>query len=121
VPVVHVRSLVPPGGDAQVDRALASIAGAVARAIDGDPAGTWCTFAPIEHLTIGDRTIVDEGRIVFVDLWMRPRGDDRARDALVAASSAAADGFGVPVEDVWAALRPVEAGRVFAGGEIVAG
>ena len=98
---------------------MASIARAVATAIEGEPIGTWCTFAAIQHLTIGDRPIVDAGRIVFVDLWMRSRGTDRNRAALVAAATSVAEGFGVPVDDVWATLRPVEAGRVFAGGALV--
>lgn len=121
MPVVHVRSLVPPGGDDQVDEALASIARAVASAIGGEPGGTWCTFTAVDRMTIGDRRVTDDGGIVYLDVWMRTRGPQLDRAALLAASSSAAEGFGVPLEDVWSTLRPVEPGRVVAGGEVVEG
>jgi hypothetical protein len=121
VPVVHVRSLAPPGGDEQVDAALGSIARAVASAIGGEPSGTWCTFAAVDRMTIGERRVTDAGRIVFVDLWVRPRGPELDRAALEAAAASAAHGFDVPLEDVWATLRAVEAGRVHAGGGVLEG
>jgi hypothetical protein len=121
VPVVHVRSLVPPGGEEQIDDALASIANAVASAIDGEPSGTWCTFAALDRMSIGDRRVTDDGRIVYVDIWMRSRGPELDRAVLIAGSTSAAQGFGVPLEDVWSTLRDVDAGRVMAGGEVVEG
>ena len=121
MPVVHVRSLAPPGGDDQVGAALVAIARAVASATGGEPSGTWCTFAAVDRMTIGGSAVTDAGRIVFVDLWMRSRGPEPERAVLVAVSRSAADGFGVPLADVWATLRLVEGGRAFAGGGIVEG
>lgn len=121
MPVIHLRSLAPPGGDGQVDEALRGVARAVAAALDDEPAGTWCTFTAVDRHSIGERPVLDEGRIVFLDLWLRPRGTDVDRAALEAACRAAAAGLGVPLEDVWATLRPVEPGRVFAGGRLVDG
>jgi hypothetical protein len=121
MPVIHLRSSAPPGGDAQVDQTLRDVARAVGAALDDDPAGTWCTFTAVDRQSIGERIVPGEGRIVFLDLWLRPRGTDRDRAALEAACRAAADGLGVPIEDVWATLRPVEPGRVFAGGSVIDG
>ncbi len=121
MPVVHIRSLAPAGGDVEVDAALTSVARAVASAIGEEPAGTWCTFTTVDRMTLGERSIVADGRIVYVDLWLRSRGEDTDRAALIAAARAASEGFGVPRDDVWATLRPVEPGRVVAGGELVDG
>jgi hypothetical protein len=121
VPVVHIRSLAPAGGDAEADAALASVARAVASAIGAEPAGTWCTFTAVDRMTLGERSVSDAGRIVYLDLWLRSRGAEIDRAALVAAARAASTGFGVPIEDVWATLRLVEPGRVMAGGQLVDG
>lgn len=119
MPVVHVRSLAPVGGDERVDAALTTVARAVASALGAEPSGTWCTFSATDRMAIGERVVTGEGRIVYLDLWMRSRGAETDRAALVAASRAAAEGFGVSHEDVWATLRLVEPGRVVAGGELV--
>lgn len=121
MPVVHVRSLDPPGGAPQVDAALAAVARAVAAVVEDEPSGTWCTFTALDRMTIGDQPVVDAGRVVYLDVWMRSRTPELERAALVAAAGAAAEGLGVPLEDVWATLRPVEDGRAFAGGAIVEG
>lgn len=119
MPVIHVRS-------EEADRAaapvvLVEVARAVAGAVPCDVDGVWCTFSVLEVGTLGERVVEGGGRIVYVDLWMRERDDAAASGrALEAACRAAAAGFGVPVEDVWGCLRPVEPGRVFAGGVPVA-
>jgi hypothetical protein len=112
MPVIHVRTTPTSGLDAA--SALGGIARSVAAAVPCAVDGVWCTFVPLAAQTIGDR----EGRIVYVDVWIRPREGDApaAGRALEAACRAAATGFGVPLEDVWGTLRPVEPGRVFAGG-----
>ncbi len=114
MPVVHVRALEPldTGG-------LAAIARAVAAAIGQAPDSTWCTSARIEAMTVGDRATPDTGQIVWVDLWLRRRGQAADEAALRAACETAAAVAGVPVEDVWGALHPVEPGTVFAGGAVV--
>jgi hypothetical protein len=121
MPVIHLRSLAPPGAEHQIDEALRGVARAVAAALDDEPAGTWCTFTAVDRQSIGERIVREDGRIVFLDLWLRPRGTDADRAALEAACRAAADGLSVPLEDVWATLRPVEPGRVFAGGSLIEG
>jgi hypothetical protein len=118
MPVIHVR-----GGAA--DRASAAsvlldVARAVAASVPCGVEGVWCTFTEVAVATLGERVVADEGRIVYVDLWMRERQDAGASGrALEAACLAVAAGFGVPTEDVWGTLRPVEPGRVFAGGAVV--
>jgi hypothetical protein len=119
MPTVHVRSVVPPGGTDQVDEALVAISRGVSAALDGEPSGTWCTFTAVDRSSIGERIVREEDRIVFVDMWIRPRGTDVDRAAFEAACRAAAAGFGVPIEDVWATLHHVVPGRVFAGGALV--
>jgi hypothetical protein len=119
MPVVHLRSLRPSGGDAQIDETLRGIARDVAEVLGGDPDGTWCTFTVVNRMSIGDRIVEHDGRIVYLDLWIRSRGDATDRAALEAACGAAARGLEVPIEDVWATLRLVEPDRVFAGGGVV--
>lgn len=119
MPTVHVRSVTPPGGADRIDETLRAIARDVAATLEGDPSGTWCTFTAVDRASLGERIVHDEGRIVYLDMWLRPRGTDVDGAALVAACRAAATGLGVPIEDVWATLRPVEPGRVFAGGALI--
>jgi hypothetical protein len=109
------------GGDAQVDAALTSIARAVAATIGADPSGTWCTYARIDRMSLGEHPADGGGGVVFVDVWMRSRGAESDREALMAVTMSTAEGFGVPHEDVWATLRTVEPGRVIAGGGFVEG
>jgi hypothetical protein len=119
MPAIHVRALAPAGGTAQVDRALRAIATDVADAIGGEPPGTWSTFTAIDRMTIGTQVMSGEGRIVYLDMWIRSRGPEADGRALAAACRAAARELEVPVEDVWGTLRTVEAGRVFAGGGLL--
>ena len=119
MPVVHVRG-------AQVDReaapeALVAIARDVATAVPCGMEGVWCTFTALDAQAVGEEERTDDGRIVYVDVWIRPRAGDAAAAprALEAACHAAAASFDVPVEDVWGTLRTVEAGAVFAGGAVV--
>jgi hypothetical protein len=120
MPVVHVRSILPPGEEDRVDGALTEIAQAVARASGGEPSDTWCTFTRVDRMSLGERIVTGAGRIVYLDVWLRPRGAGIERAVLTEAAAAAARGFGVPLVDVWATLRPVEDGRTFAGGEVIA-
>ena len=118
MPTIHVRANA-------TDRAaaagtLAGIAHAVAAATGGEEGNVWCTFTALDVQTVGTDVREDHGRIVYVDVWIRPRDDpDAMARALEAACRAAATGLGVPVEDVWGTLRPVEPGRVFAGGGLL--
>jgi hypothetical protein len=119
MPAVHVRSTATDRDRAPA--ALAEIARVVAAAVPCQVDGVWCTFTAIDTQAIGERTTDHQGRIVYVDVWIRPRDGDPAADgrALEAACRSAATAFGVPVEDVWGTLRRVEPGRVFAGGALV--
>lgn len=118
MPVVHVRASRTDGEAAE--EVLVRIAEAVAEATPCDLESVWCTFVSVDAQTLGDRVVEDEGRIVYVDVWIRPRDDASAVvRALEAACRSAAAGFGLPVEDVWGTLRPVEARRVFAGGALI--
>jgi len=119
MPAIHVRALPPVGGAVQVDRALHAIATDVADAIGGQPSGTWCTFTAIDRMAIGTQAVSGEGRIVYVDVWIRSRGPEADGRALTAACLAAARELEVPPEDVWGTLREVEAGHVFAGGALI--
>jgi len=119
MPVIHVRTT-------QLDRdrpaeILAETARAVADAVPCDLEGVWCTFTPVDVQTVGAQVREAAGRIVYVDVWIRPRlGDEEAAArALSAACAAIASGFGVPLEDLWGTLRPVEPNRVFAGGSLI--
>jgi phenylpyruvate tautomerase PptA (4-oxalocrotonate tautomerase family) len=118
MPVVHVRA---SRADADIaEEALVRIAEAVAEATPCDLESVWCTFGAVDVETLGDRVVEDEGRIVYVDVWIRPRDDAAAAvRALEAVCRSAATGFGVPVEDVWGTLRPVEPMKVFAGGALI--
>lgn len=119
MPVVHVRGGIRDAE--QAPTALGVIARAVAQATPCDLETIWCTFTVVDAQTIGARTVGRAGRIVYVDVWMRPRADDAAATrALEAACRAAATDFEVPIEDVWGTLRPVEPLRVFAGGILIA-
>jgi hypothetical protein len=118
MPVVHVRGSAIDRGAAAA--ALADIARDVAAAVPCEERGVWCTFTAADVQTIGHDVRDDAGRIVYVDVWIRPREDGAAGSrGLEAACRAAAVGFGVPVEDVWGTLRPVEPMQVFAGGALV--
>jgi len=118
MPAVHVRA--SPSDRDHAAAALRAVAAAVAAAVPCEERGVWCTFVTIDVQTVGAQVREEEGRIVYVDIWLRPRDDEGAgARALEAACRATADGLGVPVEDVWGTLRPVHAGRVFAGGALV--
>lgn len=119
MPAIHVRALAPGGGTAQVDRALRAIATEVADAIGGEPSGTWCTFTALDRMAIGTEVVNGEGRIVYVDVWIRSRGAAIDGRALTAACLAAARELEVPPEDVWGTLREVASGHVFAGGALL--
>ncbi|HEX6843803.1 MAG TPA: hypothetical protein VF235_01695 [Actinomycetota bacterium] len=116
MPVVHVRGVAVDRSSAP--SALVAIAGEVAAAVPCAVNGVWCTFTATDVQTVGAEVRDGEGRIVYVDVWIRPREEDpeASARALEAACRATAAGFGVPVEDVWGTLRPVEPRRVFAGG-----
>jgi len=118
MPVVHVRAAPFDRGDASP--ALQAIATAVADAVPCEVGDVWCTFSTLDTQTVGTETRDGVGRIVYVDVWIRPRADAEAGPrALEAACRAAADAIGLPVEDVWGTLRPIAAGSVFAGGSLV--
>ena len=119
MPVVHLRSVRPPGGDEQIDETMRGIAREVAAALGDDPKGTWCTFTVVDRMSIGEQIVEHGGRIVYLDLWLRSRGGESDRAALEAACRAAARGLDVPIEDVWASLRLVESDRAFAGGALI--
>ena len=121
MPVVHVRANRVDGERAAPTLAL--IAEAVADAVPCDVDGVWCTFTAVDVQTMGLGVRDHEGRIVYVDVWIRPRDrDDRAASrALSAACEAAAAGFDVPIEDIWGSLRLVEPQQVFAGGSLIEG
>ena len=119
VPAVHLKSLSPPRGGRQIDETLRAIAREVAASTGGEPPGTWCTFTAVDRMSIGEDITTDAGRIVYLDMWIRSRGADVDRDALRAACGAAASGLDVPLEDVWATLRHVQPGFVFAGGGLI--
>jgi hypothetical protein len=118
VPVVHVR-----GSSREAElapTALGRIARDVAEATPCDLETVWCTFTALDVQSIGARTVGRAGRIVYVDVWIRPRADAAAATrALEAACRAAATVFEIPLVDVWGTLRPVEPLRVFAGGALV--
>jgi hypothetical protein len=121
MPVVHIR------GNAidrdRASRALVSMTAAIADAVPCPFESVWCTFVAMETQTVGGAPRDGDGRIVYVDVWIRPREDDdeAITRCLEAACVSAAAGFGVPIEDVWGTLRPVEALRVFAGGTLIDG
>jgi hypothetical protein len=104
-----------------VDGALRLIGQEVSAALGEQPRSTWCTFTAVDRMSLGERIVESDGRIVYVDLWMRPHDEPTRLKTLEAACRAAARGFDVPVEDVWAAHHEVTGGRVFAGGAIVIG
>lgn len=119
MPTVHVRSV---QADAAAARGgLPEIARAVARAVPCSVDGVWVTFQVLEVETLGERYVDGDGRIAYVDVWIRPRDSDpgAAPRALVAACESTAAMLGIPVEDVWGTLGLVEPGRVFAGGGLV--
>ncbi|MFN8225027.1 MAG: hypothetical protein U0R50_17480 [Gaiellales bacterium] len=119
MPVVHIRSLAV---DAEAAPATFGIVTrAVAEATPCAVAGVWVTFQPLAAQSLGDEPVSGDGRIAYVDLWLRPRaGDpDAGGRALAAACRGVADGLGLPAEDVWGALHLVEPGAVFAGGSLV--
>jgi len=119
MPVIHVRGLRPDGDTEQVDAALRLIARDVAAALGEEPRSTWCTFTAVTRMSLGERIVEQAERIVYMDMWMRPRDPAVRKQALEAACRAAARGLDVPIEDVWAAQHLVEAGHVFAGGAVV--
>jgi hypothetical protein len=121
MPVIHVRGLHPDGGTEQLDAALRLIAREVAATLGEEPRSTWCTFTPVTRMSLGERIVEQADRIVYLDVWMRPRDEAIRSLALEAACRAAARGLDVPIEDVWAAQHVVEAGYVFAGGMVVSG
>ncbi len=119
MPVVHIRALAPAGGTAQIDRTLSRVADSVAEVLGTDPAGTWCTFSPVERMTLGTRVVADRGQIAYVDVWIRPRDEATDAEVLAAACGAVGIELGLPVQDVWGTLRSAEPGRIFAGGAIM--
>ena len=119
MPVIHVRGLGPDGGTEQVDAALQLIAREVAAVLGEEPRSTWCTFTAVTRMSLGERIVEQANRIVYLDMWMRPREPAIRVQALEAACRAAARGLDVPIEGVWAAQHMVEAGHVFAGGTVV--
>jgi len=119
MPVIHVRGLSPDGGTEQVDSALQLIAREVAAVLGEEPHSTWCTFTAVTRMSLGERVVEHADRIVYLDMWMRPRDPAVRSQALEAACRATARGLDVPIEDVWAAQHVVEPGHVFAGGTVV--
>lgn len=119
MPVIHVRGLGPDGGTEQVDAALRLIAREVAAVLGEEPRSTWCTFTAVTRMSLGERIVEQADRIVYLDMWIRPRDPAVRSQALEAACSAAARGLDVPIEDVWAAQHMVQAGHVFAGGTVI--
>lgn len=119
MPVIHVRTTrLDHDRPAEI---LADTARAVADAVPCELDGVWSTFTPVDVQTVGAAVRGAEGRIVYVDVWIRPRSEDEgaAIRALSVACAAIASGFAVPLEDVWGTLRPVEPNRVFAGGSLI--
>jgi hypothetical protein len=121
MPVIHIRALAPGGGTERIEDALRLIAREVSAPLGEEPRSTWCTFTPVSCMSLGERIVELDDRIVYVDLWMRPHDEPTRIAVLEAACRAAAHGFNVPVEDVWGVHHEVTAGRVFAGGAIVPG
>src|SRR5262245_58278430 len=118
MPTVHVRANASDREAAA--HTLARVTRDVAAAAGIEEGNVWCTFTAVDVQTVGGEVREDSGRIAYVDVWIRPRDDpDAMTRALEAACRAAADGLGVPVEDVWGTLRPVEPRRVFAGGGLL--
>jgi len=119
MPIIHIRSL-QPHDPLAVDRALGAVAEEVAAACGCDVDDVWCTFTPVQRMTIGATPVEGEGRIAYLDVLMRPRAAGAGGQVLEAAATAVARHLGLPLEDVWAHLIPLRPGEVFAGGALLA-
>jgi hypothetical protein len=86
MPVIHVRGLGPDGGTEQVDAALQLIAREVAAVLGEEPRSTWCTFTAVTRMSLGERIVEQANRIVYLDMWMRPREPAIRGQALEAAA-----------------------------------
>lgn len=118
MPVIHIRAL---PSERPVDAVLASIAEAIGERLDIEVGDTWCTFTPLQAQSIGAQRVRGEGQIVYAQVFARSRGTEVDLVLLDTVGRALAEGFGVPVEDVWVSLHPVAPGQVFAGGSIIGG
>ena len=74
VPVVLVRAA--PIDENASASALASFARAVAVAVPCEVGGVWTTFTSVVQ-TVGEEPRPGPGRIVYVELWLRPRAEQR--------------------------------------------
>jgi phenylpyruvate tautomerase PptA (4-oxalocrotonate tautomerase family) len=118
MPVVHVKAI--EGRDSEsIDKALVAIAEEIADAAACPVQTVWCTFDVLGAHTIGTNKAASGHEIVFVDIEMRSRGPEAAAEVLRRTARRAAEGFSVPVEDVWVRLHEIASGTVVTGGEIV--
>ncbi|MGH2805874.1 MAG: hypothetical protein ACRDKT_01235 [Actinomycetota bacterium] len=118
MPVVRVRAIEGRDDDS-ASAALIAIAEEIADAASCPVQTVWCSFEGLSTLTIGTNRAAAGHEIVFVDVEMRSRGVEVAGEVLRRTAIRAAEGFGVPVEDVWVRLYEVPPGSVITGGEIV--
>jgi phenylpyruvate tautomerase PptA (4-oxalocrotonate tautomerase family) len=118
MPIVHVNGL--DGRDVQTaNHALQHVAAAVADAADCPIEEVWCTLRRVDAMTVGERSIEWDGRIVYVDVFLRPRGEDASKRILERCSAAVAEAFDVPLVDVWARIVELPSGSVYAGGRLI--
>jgi hypothetical protein len=125
MPVIHVRGLRPDGGTEQADAALRLIAREVAAALGEEPRSTWCTFTAVTRMSLGERIVEQADRIVYLDMWIRPRDPAVRRQALEAACRPLLAGWTYPSRTCgrpctwWRPAMSLRAGRSSAseGGE----
>lgn len=98
---------------------LACLADDLSTACDCPSEDVWCTFAPIAHMSVGTKPVDEDGSIAYVDVLMRPRDKTTTVRALEASGRTTARHLGIPVEDVWVRLSPMQSGEVFAGGQVL--
>jgi hypothetical protein len=118
MPVVTLCCLAPdaPG---VIDSALRAIVREVAAAIGGEPSGTWAHWIPMEAVVQGEARASFDGHCPIVTVRGEARSDETVAAALRATASAVSTALQVPIEDVWVHWIGVEAGRAFAGGDLV--
>jgi len=119
MPVVHVRGSLQPEA-AEVGALVAQLPAEVEAAAGLRSGGVWCTYTPLGAQSVAGE-VVREGQlgVAYVDILLRTRSDEVVQAVLQATAEAVSRHLGVPLDDVWASVRRLDSGQVFAGGSVL--
>ncbi len=116
MPLVTVSAIV--SGGTPVEVILKGVAESLAGSLGRPVADVWVRLAPLGAATSGSSVETVEAQHPTFELTTAALGLEREEAALRAVATALADGFGVPLEDVWGRFVALEPGRLISRGTI---